>query len=151
MESQLRCRYYMGETSFFKLQPIKLEEYNLKPYVVVLRDLLQDRDLNDMIAFAKPRLEQSKTLCAADKDGPPPRTSSNTWLDDDDAPVAARVNQYLQSLLGLGTLSGKDEAEKSSWPTTGLEGTTCRTTTILKKVSPPPRSTDFSGTEWQRS
>ncbi|KAG0416751.1 hypothetical protein HPB47_006157, partial [Ixodes persulcatus] len=56
MDSQLRCRYYTGETGFFKLQPIKLEEYNLKPYVVVLRDLLQDRDLDDMIAFAKPRL-----------------------------------------------------------------------------------------------
>uniref|UniRef100_A0A0K8R553 Putative prolyl-4-hydroxylase-alpha ne3 n=1 Tax=Ixodes ricinus TaxID=34613 RepID=A0A0K8R553_IXORI len=71
MDSQLRCRYYTGETGFFKLQPIKLEEFNLKPYVVVLHDLLQDRYLNDMMAFAKPLLEQSKTLCAADKDGPP--------------------------------------------------------------------------------
>ncbi|EEC04473.1 prolyl 4-hydroxylase alpha subunit, putative [Ixodes scapularis] len=55
MDSQLRCRYYSGESGFFKLQPMKLEEYNLKPYVVVLRDLLQDRDLDDMIAFAEPR------------------------------------------------------------------------------------------------
>uniref|UniRef100_A0A0K8RHR2 procollagen-proline 4-dioxygenase n=1 Tax=Ixodes ricinus TaxID=34613 RepID=A0A0K8RHR2_IXORI len=122
MDSQLRCRYYTGETGFFKLQPIKLEEFNLKPYVVVLRDLLQDRDLNDMIAFAKPRLEQSKTLCAADKDGPPSRTSSNTWLNDEDAPVAARVNQYLQSLLGLGTLFSRDEAEKYQLANYGIGG-----------------------------
>ncbi|KAG0417833.1 hypothetical protein HPB47_005332 [Ixodes persulcatus] len=55
MDSQLRCRYYTGESGFFKLQPIKLEEFNLKPYIVVLRDILQDRDLNDMMDFAKPR------------------------------------------------------------------------------------------------
>lgn len=39
-------------------------------------------------------------------------SGTSTWLNDDDAPVAARVNQYLQSLLGLGTLYSKDEAEK---------------------------------------
>ncbi|KAM7295154.1 prolyl 4-hydroxylase subunit alpha-2 [Ixodes scapularis] len=68
------------------------------------------------------RLEQSKTLCAASKDGPPRRTSSNTWLNDDDAPVAARVNQYLQSLLGLGTLYSKDEAEKYQLANYGIGG-----------------------------
>ncbi|CAN8005747.1 unnamed protein product, partial [Ixodes pacificus] len=55
MDSQLRCRYYKGQDGFFNLQPIKLEEFNLKPYIVVLHDVIQDRDLEDLIAFAKPR------------------------------------------------------------------------------------------------
>ncbi|EEC09959.1 prolyl 4-hydroxylase alpha subunit, putative, partial [Ixodes scapularis] len=121
MDSQLRCRYYSGESGFFKLQPIKLEEYNLKPYVVVLRDLLQDRDLADMIAFAKPRvrkLQLSRRILVYSKH----YCDTSTWLNDDDAPVAARVNQYLQSLLGLGTLYSKDEAEKYQLANYGIGG-----------------------------
>ncbi|XP_042142857.1 prolyl 4-hydroxylase subunit alpha-1 [Ixodes scapularis] len=122
MDSQLRCRYYAGESGFFKLQPMKLEEYNLKPYVVVLRDLLQDRDLDDMIAFAEPRLQQSKTSSGSENDEPPDRTSSNAWLNDYDAPVAERVNKHLQSLLGLGTLYGMSEAEQYQLANYGIGG-----------------------------
>lgn len=55
MDIQLRCRYYKGQDGFFKLQPIKLEEFNLKPYIVVLHEVIQDRDIEDLVAFAKPR------------------------------------------------------------------------------------------------
>ncbi|KAG0416759.1 hypothetical protein HPB47_006165, partial [Ixodes persulcatus] len=56
MDSQLRCRYYKGQDGLFALQPIKLEEVNLKPYIIVMHDVIQDRDIKDLISFAEPRL-----------------------------------------------------------------------------------------------
>ncbi|KAM7294886.1 prolyl 4-hydroxylase subunit alpha-1-like [Ixodes scapularis] len=110
MDSQLRCRYYKGQDGFFKLQPIKLEEFNLKPYIVVLHDVIQDRDLEDLIAFAKPRLMISKTY-SDDMELSPIRTSSNTWLFEQNATIASRLNRYLTALLGMGTSDSNFEAE----------------------------------------
>ncbi|CAN8005540.1 unnamed protein product [Ixodes pacificus] len=59
MDSQLRCRYYKGQDGFFALQPVKLEEVSLKPYIIVMHDVVQDRDLKDMIAFAEPRARKT--------------------------------------------------------------------------------------------
>ncbi|KAM7294783.1 uncharacterized protein ISCGN_024288 [Ixodes scapularis] len=75
MDSQLRCRYYKGQDGFFALQPVKLEEVNLKPYIIVMHNVVQDRDIKDMIAFAEPRLQRSMTY-TIDKVPSPVRTSS---------------------------------------------------------------------------
>ncbi|EEC08356.1 prolyl 4-hydroxylase alpha subunit, putative, partial [Ixodes scapularis] len=111
MDSKLRCRYYKGQDGFFTLHPIKLEEINLKPYIIVMRDVVQERDIEDLMAFAEPRLQRSTTYTG---DGNAPstrRTSSNAWLWDDEAPIANRMNWYLRALVGLGTLGSEYEAE----------------------------------------
>lgn len=56
MDSKLRCRYYSGRHALFRLQPAKLEEANLKPYIVVFHDVIKDRDINDLMAYAVPRV-----------------------------------------------------------------------------------------------
>ncbi|EEC17973.1 prolyl 4-hydroxylase alpha subunit, putative, partial [Ixodes scapularis] len=116
MDSQLRCRYYKGQDGFFKLQPIKLEEFNLKPYIVVLHDVIQDRDLEDLIAFAKPRARNTiplfrnvkwctflKRFCSL--------LAASTWLFEQNATIASRLNRYLTALLGMGTSDSNFEAE----------------------------------------
>uniref|UniRef100_A0A0K8RBC1 procollagen-proline 4-dioxygenase n=1 Tax=Ixodes ricinus TaxID=34613 RepID=A0A0K8RBC1_IXORI len=111
MDSKLRCRYYKGQDGFFTLRPIKLEEINLKPYIIVMRDVVQERDIEDLMAFAEPRLQRSTTYTG---DGNAPstrRTSSNAWLWDDEAPIANRMNWYLRALVGLGTSGSDYEAE----------------------------------------
>ncbi|KAM7295110.1 putative prolyl 4-hydroxylase alpha subunit [Ixodes scapularis] len=76
MESQLRCRYYKGQDGFFALQPIKLEEMNLKPYIIVMHDVVQDKDIKELMAFAEPRLERSTTYTGGEMVASPVRTSS---------------------------------------------------------------------------
>ncbi|KAH9363952.1 hypothetical protein HPB48_008542 [Haemaphysalis longicornis] len=56
MDSHLRCRYYHGRDGFFRLQPVKIEEANLKPYIIVFHDIIGDRDIEELLAFATPRL-----------------------------------------------------------------------------------------------
>ncbi|CAN8025604.1 unnamed protein product, partial [Ixodes persulcatus] len=111
MDSHLRCRYYKGKYGFFTLHPMKLEEINLKPYIIVMRDVVQERDIEDLMAFAEPRLQRSTTYTG---DGNVPstrRTSSNAWLWDDEAPIENRMNWYLRALVGLGTSGYDYEAE----------------------------------------
>ncbi|CAN7975926.1 unnamed protein product [Ixodes persulcatus] len=88
MDSQLRCRYYKGQDGFFALQPIKFEEINLKPYVIVMHDVVQDKDIEDLMEFAEPRLERSTTYNGSEVMPSPERTSSTAWLNEDDAPIA---------------------------------------------------------------
>ncbi|EEC09958.1 prolyl 4-hydroxylase alpha subunit 1, putative [Ixodes scapularis] len=111
MDSQLRCRYYKGQDGFFSLQPIKLEEINLKPYVIVMHDVVQDKDIEDLMAFAEPRLERSTTYTGNEMMPSPERTSSTAWLNEDEAPIAVRMNSYLRALLGMGTSDTDEEAE----------------------------------------
>ncbi|CAN8005542.1 unnamed protein product [Ixodes pacificus] len=111
MDSQLRCRYYKGQDGSFALQPIKLEEINLKPYVIVMHDVVQDKDIEDLMAFAEPRLERSTTYTGSEMMPSPERTSSTAWLNEDEAPIAVRMNSYLRALVGMGTSDTVDEAE----------------------------------------
>uniref|UniRef100_A0A147BV12 procollagen-proline 4-dioxygenase n=1 Tax=Ixodes ricinus TaxID=34613 RepID=A0A147BV12_IXORI len=111
MDSQLRCRYYKGQDGFFALQPIKLEEVNLKPYIIVMHDVVQDKDIEDLMEFAEPLLERSTTDNGSEVMPSPERTSSTAWLNEDDAPIAVRMNSYLRALLGMGTSDIDEEAE----------------------------------------
>lgn len=122
MDSKLRCRYYKGQHGFFKLQPIKLEEANLKPYIVVMHNVIQDRDIEDLMAFAKPRLQRSTHYGVRGMEASPVRTSSNAWLNDLDAPVATRLNRFLRALLGLGTTYLGGEAEQYQLANYGIGG-----------------------------
>ncbi|XP_040073674.1 prolyl 4-hydroxylase subunit alpha-1-like [Ixodes scapularis] len=121
MDSQLRCRYYKGQDGFFALQPVKLEEVNLKPYIIVMHNVVQDRDIKDMIAFAEPRLQRSMTY-TIDKVPSPVRTSSQAWLGDDSAPIANRMNRYLRALVGMGASGSNLDAEPYQLANYGIGG-----------------------------
>ncbi|KAM7295108.1 prolyl 4-hydroxylase subunit alpha-1-like [Ixodes scapularis] len=120
MDSQLRCRLYKGQDGFFTLQPIKLEEANLKPYIIVMHDIVQDRDIKDLMSFAEPRLQRSIT--ASSMLPTPERTSSQAWLQESQAPIANRMNWYLRALVGMGTSDSHYEAEAYQLANYGIGG-----------------------------
>lgn len=122
MDRQLRCRYFYGKDGFLRLQPVKIEEANLNPYIITFHDIIGDRDINDLIAFATPRLFRSTHYGAQGMETSLIRTSSNAWLGDEDAPVATRLNRFVESLLGLGTHYFKGEAEYYQLANYGVGG-----------------------------
>lgn len=122
MDSHLRCRYYHGRDGFFRLQPVKIEEANIKPYIIVFHDIIGDRDIQDLLAFATPRLLRSTHYGAHGMETSLIRTSSNAWLGDLDAPVASRLNRFLHLLLGLGTRFLNGEAEHYQLANYGVGG-----------------------------
>uniref|UniRef100_L7M002 procollagen-proline 4-dioxygenase n=1 Tax=Rhipicephalus pulchellus TaxID=72859 RepID=L7M002_RHIPC len=122
MDSQLRCRYYYGRNGFLRLQPVKIEEANLKPYIITFHDIIGDRDINDLLAYATPRLFRSTHYGEHGTETSLIRTSSTAWLGDQDAPVATRLNRFVESLLGLGSQYLKGEAEYYQLANYGVGG-----------------------------
>lgn len=56
--AQLKCRYVSTNSPFLKIAPLKLEEINLKPYIVVYHDVIYDSEIEEIKQMAKPRVRQ---------------------------------------------------------------------------------------------
>lgn len=55
--AQLKCRY-VANKPFLKIAPLKLEEANLKPYIVVYHDVMYDNEIELIKQMAKPRVSK---------------------------------------------------------------------------------------------
>lgn len=54
----LRCRYVSLDNPFLKLAPLKLEEANLSPYIVIYHNVLSDEEIQTIQNMSKPRVSQ---------------------------------------------------------------------------------------------
>lgn len=54
--SQLKCRYVSNNSPFLKIAPFKLEEANLKPYIVVYHDVMYDREIEKIREKSKSKV-----------------------------------------------------------------------------------------------
>uniref|UniRef100_A0A1S4LAS2 Prolyl 4-hydroxylase alpha subunit, putative n=1 Tax=Ixodes scapularis TaxID=6945 RepID=A0A1S4LAS2_IXOSC len=126
MDSQLRCRYYKGQDGFFTLQPVKLEEVNLKPYIIVMHNVVQDRDIKDMIDFAEPRARKTPALYFLKKGNTKTHILlpiyQRAWLGEDSAPIANRMNRYLRALVGMSASGSNLDAEPYQLANYGIGG-----------------------------
>ena len=52
----LRCRYINNNSAFLKIAPLKIEEANLNPYIVVFHDIMYDSEIELIKKLAKPRV-----------------------------------------------------------------------------------------------
>lgn len=55
--AQLKCRY-VANKPFLKIAPLKLEEANLSPYIVVYHDVMYDNEIELIKQMAKPRVSK---------------------------------------------------------------------------------------------
>lgn len=54
--AKLKCKYVTNTSPFLKIAPLKLEEANLKPYIVVYHDVMYDSEMEVIKRLAKPRV-----------------------------------------------------------------------------------------------
>lgn len=54
--AELKCKYVTNGVPFLKISPLKLEEANLKPYLVIYHDVLYDNEIEIIKQLAKPRV-----------------------------------------------------------------------------------------------
>ncbi|XP_034033887.1 prolyl 4-hydroxylase subunit alpha-2-like isoform X2 [Thalassophryne amazonica] len=102
--SHLFCRYHDGNRNpRLLLKPTKEEDEWDSPHIVRYLDTLSDYEMEKIKEIAKPKLARAtvrdpKTgvLTTANY-----RVSKSAWLEDDDDPVIARVNQRLEDISGL--------------------------------------------------
>lgn len=52
----LRCRYVHDKSPFLKIAPLKMEEANIDPYIVVYHQVIHDTEIEILKAISKERV-----------------------------------------------------------------------------------------------
>ncbi|KAF1643966.1 Prolyl 4-hydroxylase subunit alpha-2, partial [Eudyptes chrysocome] len=103
-QKRLFCRYHDGNRNpHLLIAPFKEEDEWDSPHIVRYYDVMSDEEIEKIKQLAKPRLARAtvrdpKTgvLTVASY-----RVSKSSWLEEDDDPVVAKVNQRMQQITGL--------------------------------------------------
>ncbi|KAM7042393.1 prolyl 4-hydroxylase subunit alpha-2 isoform 5-T8 [Acridotheres tristis] len=103
-QKRLFCRYHDGNGNpHLLIAPFKEEDEWDSPHIVRYYDVMSDDEIEKIKQLAKPRLARAtvrdpKTgvLTVASY-----RVSKSSWLEENDDPVVAKVNQRMQQITGL--------------------------------------------------
>ena len=60
--AQLTCKYVTNNMPFLKLAPFKIEEINLKPYIVIYHQVLSDSEIKVLRKMSLPRVSRSTPM-----------------------------------------------------------------------------------------
>uniref|UniRef100_A0A671QAQ5 procollagen-proline 4-dioxygenase n=1 Tax=Sinocyclocheilus anshuiensis TaxID=1608454 RepID=A0A671QAQ5_9TELE len=102
--SRLLCRYQDGNRNpRLLLKPMKEEDEWDSPHIVRFLEALSDEEIKKIKELAKPKLARATVrdpntgvLTVAHY-----RVSKSAWLEEEDDPVIARVNQRIEDVTGL--------------------------------------------------
>ena len=56
LSSRLKCYYSRGHHPFLLLQPVKVEQVSLEPFIVVYHDVISDNEISKIQEMAKPEV-----------------------------------------------------------------------------------------------
>ncbi|XP_035902832.1 prolyl 4-hydroxylase subunit alpha-1-like [Anopheles stephensi] len=99
--AKLSCRYEHNRTPFLRIAPLKLEELNHDPFIVVYHEVLYDKEIDTLLTISKPLLQRSMVGDDLKKKVSKTRTSSNGWLDDVSHPVVRTITRRTEDMTGL--------------------------------------------------
>nr|XP_014350780.1 PREDICTED: prolyl 4-hydroxylase subunit alpha-2 isoform X2 [Latimeria chalumnae] len=105
-QKHLFCRYNDGNRNVrLLLAPMKEEDEWDSPHIVRYHQVLSDEEINRIKELAKPRLTRARVIDSVSgaQEAAHYRISKSAWLDDDEDPVIARVNQRISDITGLST------------------------------------------------
>uniref|UniRef100_A0A2M4A312 procollagen-proline 4-dioxygenase n=1 Tax=Anopheles triannulatus TaxID=58253 RepID=A0A2M4A312_9DIPT len=96
VQKTLFCFYEHSRTPFLRIAPLKLEQLNHDPFMVVYHAMISDREITDVLEAAHPRLNRALVFEANKFSVTNSRTSTNAWLNVDTVytnlkPVVKRV------------------------------------------------------------
>ncbi|KAH8328019.1 hypothetical protein KR067_003071 [Drosophila pandora] len=97
-KKNLFCRYNFTTTPFLRLAPLKLEEINLDPYVVMYHEVLYETEIEEL----KKQSGHMKNGYADQKNGTMYRAvvARHSWWSDE-SPTRERINRRIKDMTGL--------------------------------------------------
>uniref|UniRef100_A0A182IDF6 procollagen-proline 4-dioxygenase n=1 Tax=Anopheles arabiensis TaxID=7173 RepID=A0A182IDF6_ANOAR len=99
--AKLRCRYEHNRTPFLQISPLKLQEVNHDPMIVMYHDVISNKEIDAIISISKPLMHRSMVGDDHEKAVSKTRTSSNAWLDDVMHPVVRTLSQRTEDMTNL--------------------------------------------------
>uniref|UniRef100_A0A182K3U4 Prolyl 4-hydroxylase alpha subunit domain-containing protein n=1 Tax=Anopheles christyi TaxID=43041 RepID=A0A182K3U4_9DIPT len=112
--SKLRCRYEHSRTPFLRIAPLKLEEVNQDPVIVVYHEVITNKEIDTILNIAKPLLHRSMVGDDQKRTVSKTRTSSNAWLDDALHPVVRTISKRTEDMTDL-TMSAAEQLQVGNY------------------------------------
>jgi len=99
--ARLKCRYTTGRHPFLKIQPVKVEEAALKPYIVVYHEVISDDEIETVKKLAQPRFRRATVQNHATGELEPAnyRISKSAWLKSEEHEHILKVSYQMLSSL----------------------------------------------------
>uniref|UniRef100_A0A336MJ28 procollagen-proline 4-dioxygenase n=2 Tax=Culicoides sonorensis TaxID=179676 RepID=A0A336MJ28_CULSO len=118
--AKLKCRYVFNITAFLRIAPLKLEEANLKPYIVIYHDVMYDSEMEIIKSMAKPRFRRAtvQNHLTGELEVAHYRISKSAWLKDEDHEIIRTISHRLHDMTGL----NMDTAEELQVVNYGIGG-----------------------------
>uniref|UniRef100_A0A182ITR6 procollagen-proline 4-dioxygenase n=1 Tax=Anopheles atroparvus TaxID=41427 RepID=A0A182ITR6_ANOAO len=97
----LHCRYERSRSPFLRIAPLKVEEVNHDPYIVVYHQVISDKEIDTLHTISKSSMKRAMVGDDNKKEVSKSRTSSNGWLEDFMHPVVRAVTTRTEDMSGL--------------------------------------------------
>ncbi|XP_073817118.1 prolyl 4-hydroxylase subunit alpha-2-like [Musca autumnalis] len=109
-QKNLFCKYFTNNHPYRLLQPYKVEQLSLDPYVIHVYDVLTDDQINTLKDIAKPHMARSTVFNLVTDEHEPSetRTSHTAWLKYYEHKVLQDMLQDVSDLSGLDYSNAED-------------------------------------------
>lgn len=94
-EAELHCRY-VANSAFSKLAPAKVEEANLKPYLVIFVDVLSKEEIHFLKHYSKAKIDRGKIMRNEERVTSNERIAKIGWLYDQEHEIIARISRRVE-------------------------------------------------------
>lgn len=123
-DKALKCWYSHQGNPWLLLQPVKVEQFNHYPFVVMFHHLLTDRESDQVREMAAPLLQRAKVQTDSNKtyEISSTRTSQTAWFSSEDHQIVDRINRRIEAVTGLSTDMSDSHSELMQVANYGMGG-----------------------------
>jgi prolyl 4-hydroxylase len=123
-EKSLKCWYSHQDSPWLLLQPVKVEQLNQNPYIVMFHHLLTDRESDEVREMAAPLLQRAKVQTDSNKSDEisGTRTSQTAWFSTESREIVDRINKRVAAVTGLSTDMNDSHSELMQVANYGMGG-----------------------------
>lgn len=123
-EKSLKCWYSDQGSPWLYLQPVKVEQFNHNPYIVMFHHLLSDGESAQVREMAAPLLQRAKVQTDSNKTDEisSTRTSQTAWFSAEDHTIVDRINRRIAAITGLSTDMSDSHSELMQVANYGMGG-----------------------------
>ncbi|XP_057378430.1 prolyl 4-hydroxylase subunit alpha-1-like [Daphnia carinata] len=110
VEGRLRCRLVTNNVPFYYIQPIKMEEANHKPLIVIYHDVISDDEMETVKKMAQPRFKRATVQNSVTGNLEPAnyRISKSAWLKSEEHDHIFKVTRRVGDITGLDMATAED-------------------------------------------
>lgn len=109
-QRDLVCKYVTNNVPFLKIAPLKLEEANKSPYIVIYHEVMYDKEIELVKSLARPRFRRAtvQNSVTGKLETAHYRVSKSAWLKTEEHKYIENIVQRTEDMTGLDMLAAEE-------------------------------------------